>query len=217
MLSHQQARAFYDRFGARQDRQGFYEDAALAELIAHGAWEQAASVVELGCGTGRLAERLLAQHLPAAARYLGVDLSSTMVELARRRLARFGERAAVRRLDGTPEIDLPAASCDRFLSTYVLDLLPLDEVEKVLSEAHRLLVPGGLLALAGLSPGTTLASRLVSRLWSAVHALRPSLVGGCRPLAVRPLLGGDRWRIIHHRVVTPWGIPSEVLIAARRG
>ena len=87
MLDRGQVRAFYDRFGARQDAQAFYEDAALTELVLHADFEAAGRVYELGCGTGRFARRLLERHLPDGATYLGVDLSATMVELARGRLA----------------------------------------------------------------------------------------------------------------------------------
>ena len=52
-LSPAQARAVYDRVGASQDRQGWYEKAAVDEAVAHGAFETARSVVEVGCGTGR--------------------------------------------------------------------------------------------------------------------------------------------------------------------
>lgn len=44
-----------------------------------GAFETATHVFELGCGTGRFAERLLERHLPATARYKGIDLGPTMV------------------------------------------------------------------------------------------------------------------------------------------
>ncbi len=70
MLSHQQATAFYDRLGTKQDWQAFYEVPATANLIAHAAFEEAQSVFECGCGTGAFAERLLSRHLPPQARYL---------------------------------------------------------------------------------------------------------------------------------------------------
>lgn len=35
VLSLSAAQAYYDRFGKTQDMQGFYEDPALDELIAH--------------------------------------------------------------------------------------------------------------------------------------------------------------------------------------
>ncbi len=61
----EQVRAFYDRFGAKQDSQAFYEDAATADLILNAELGAARAVFEFGCGTGRFAEKLLAEHLPA--------------------------------------------------------------------------------------------------------------------------------------------------------
>ena len=62
MLTHQQAKAFYDRLGSKQDLQAFYEVPVTNNLIAHAALEQAQSVFEFGCGTGAFAERVLAHH-----------------------------------------------------------------------------------------------------------------------------------------------------------
>lgn len=94
VLSREEIRRFYDRFGSRQDLQRFYETPALEDdLIDHCPWEDARSVLEFGCGTGALAERLLAGHLPGNTRYVGVDISETMCQIARRRLEPFGSRA----------------------------------------------------------------------------------------------------------------------------
>ena len=38
-LAHAEAKNFYDRFGARQDGQEFYEDRATGEPITHGGFE----------------------------------------------------------------------------------------------------------------------------------------------------------------------------------
>jgi trans-aconitate methyltransferase len=54
-LTSEQARRVYDRVGRAQDWQRFYEDAATADLVAHAGFDAAHSIVELGCGTGRLA------------------------------------------------------------------------------------------------------------------------------------------------------------------
>lgn len=64
MLTHQQARAFYDRLGAKQDWQAFYELLATNNLSAHAGFDQTQSVFEFGCGTGAFAECLLSSHLP---------------------------------------------------------------------------------------------------------------------------------------------------------
>src|SRR5262249_55639663 len=151
MLTRTEARAFYDRFGARQDAQAFYEDPAIDELLRHADFDTAGVVCEFGCGTGRVAGRLLGETLPHTARYMGWDLSPTMVELARPRLARFGQRACVELTDGSPSLPIPSQSVDRFLSTYVFDLLPSNEIAACLVEAYRVLQLGGKLCLVGLT------------------------------------------------------------------
>ena len=214
-LTHEEARRFYDRFGAKQDSQGFYERRALAGLIQHLELAKARAVVEFGCGTGRLAAELLADHLGPECRYLGLDLSRTMVDLARARVAPFGARAEIRQTDGSPRIDAPDGSFDRFVSTYVLDLLPAAEIRALLAEAHRLLAPGGRLGIAGLTYGEAGAARAVSWLWGRIHRLRPALVGGCRPIDVAAFLGEGGWEIRHRSIVSPWGVASELVVAER--
>ena len=85
-LSRDEARCFYDWLGARQDTQAFYEDRALADLVAHAAFEKARSVFEFGCGTGRFAADLLADVLLPDCVYHGIDISPRMIALAQRRL-----------------------------------------------------------------------------------------------------------------------------------
>lgn len=214
-LTRDEARDFYDRFGRRQDAQAAYEDVALDALVAHARFDGARAVFEFGCGTGRFARRLLDSHLPATATYAGVDLSATMIGLARQRLAPFGDRATATLSDGSPRQDAAGASVDRFVSTYVLDLLPEAEIRAVVDEAHRLLAPGGLLAVTGLTRGATPVSRLVTALWRFVHRLRPRLVGGCRPIVARDFLDDARWEVVHHGSVVARGLTSEVLVAEK--
>ena len=208
-----QARTFYDRFGARQDAQAFYEDAALDELVAHGAFERATSVFEFGCGTGRFASRLLDGHLPPTASYYGIDISATMIRIASGRVARYGDRARVSLAEGAMALPLADSSVDRVVSTYVLDLLPERDVSTLIAEVARVLRPGGNLCLAGLTEGNTVASKLVSGLWSAVFHLNPRWVGGCRPVRIEPVLREQAWAVECRDVVTPFGVPSEVIVA----
>ena len=212
MLSRREARAVYDRIGAWQDTQAFYEGPALDTLIAHGAFEDAWDVFEVGCGTGRVAEHLLRERCPLGARYEGVDLSGEMVQVARERLAPFGARATVRQTDGALAFNRPEGSQDRIVATYVLDLLSREDARTLLDGAHRLLGERGRLCVTGLTWGTEVLSGAVSHLWDTMHTLRPAWVGGCRPVRVQPRLDEARWREQHHAVVTAWGVPSEVLI-----
>jgi ubiquinone/menaquinone biosynthesis C-methylase UbiE len=213
VLSHQEAKTFYDGFGRKQDLQRFYEDPAIEVLLRYGEFEKATAMVELGCGTGRLAARLLQHRLPAEATYIGFDISPTMIELAQDRVAPWAGRAKVQLTEGSPSLPLEDAAYDLFLSTYVLDLLSEEEIRAVLREAKRVLAPGGRLCLASLTFGQTPVSRLVSHSWNAIHSLHPRLVGGCRPLDLAAFIGPD-WQVLHREVVCTFGICTEVLIAA---
>jgi ubiquinone/menaquinone biosynthesis C-methylase UbiE len=214
-LTVEEARAFYDRFGAKQDKQTFYEAPALDALLANAQLGEALSLFEFGCGTGRFAVELLSRHLPPAARYVGVDISTTMVRIASERLAPFGPRAsAVLAASSDPRIPFPDTSLDRFISTYVLDLMSDSSVRQVLSEVKRTLRPGGLLCLAGVTHGTTALSRVVMSVWSWLFARNASLVGGCRPTSLLEFVTPAEWDIRFHRVVVAWGVASEVLVAA---
>ena len=211
------ARRVYDRIGRLQDSQRLYEDAATRRLAELADFEGCGSVFELGCGTGRYAAHLLATRLPATATYVGVDVSPRMVALARERLARWSPRARVLLLE-PPALSLPVDDgvCDRFVSTYVFDLLSPDDARAVIAESARVLVPGGVLALVSLTHGTTPSSRIFSAGWQALAEHWPSLVGGCQPIDLRELIAGPAWSIVRCEVVVRVAVPSQVLIATRR-
>lgn len=215
MLSPNAIKELYDRFGARQDSQAFYEDRALDALLANAALADAHRIVELGCGTGRLAARLLSRCPDAT--YEGFDVSTTMLGLARTSLAGFGDRAVVRLLEvGTVHLPIGDRCADRLISTYVLDLLPVAEIELFFEEARRVLSPDGRLCLVSLTHGRSTLPRVVSRLWGAIHRMRPQLVGGCRPIELGPYCDPTRWGVLHHETVVSWAISSEVLVARPR-
>jgi ubiquinone/menaquinone biosynthesis C-methylase UbiE len=139
-----------------------------------------------------------------------------MVSLARARLAPYSPRAQVILAEGDPPVDVAPESYDRFVSNYVFDLLSEEDIRGVLREAHRMLRPGGLLCLAGLSTGVGPLSRTVARVWSWIQAHRPSAVGGCRPIDLLPFFSTSAWQVRHHAKLVAFGITSEALVAQRR-
>jgi demethylmenaquinone methyltransferase/2-methoxy-6-polyprenyl-1,4-benzoquinol methylase len=93
-------------------------------------------VVDLGCGTGDLC----ALAASAGAQVIGVDFAARMLVEARRR----GLRAPLVRADaGT--LPLPTASASVIVSAFALRNFV--SIPQVLSEAARVLQPGGRLAL----------------------------------------------------------------------
>lgn len=212
MLTYHEAKKFYDAFGIKQDKQ-FYEKSAINDLLEHGKFSTAKNIVEFGCGTGSLASRILKNISPNDCLYTGVDISQTMITLCQKNIAQFSDRATCYKNEGEPKINLPDQFADRFISTYVLDLLTEKDSLILLSEAHRVLKPGGYLCLASLTHGNTFYSRMVVFLWNVLFRLKPSIVGGCRPVKLTKYLNNNKWQIIHHIIIISFGVPSEIVVA----
>jgi len=210
-LSHVEVKNFYDAYGARQDGAGYYEDRTLADLTHHANFGSAKEIAEFGCGTGRFAEQLLATELSNDAMYWGCDISTTMIDLSRQRLAHFEERVTLWQSTDDLHLPLQDGSVDYFVSNYVLDILSYEEINVVLGEAKRILKQGGALYLTGLTDGKGLFSKAWTTFWNVRFALNPKWVGGCRPVNLLQFL--DEWDIVHHNVIVARGISSEVVIA----
>jgi SAM-dependent methyltransferase len=105
-------------------------------------------VVDLGCGSGILAERLAA----AGYEVLGVDLSADMLAIARKRVpsARFVEASAF-------DFELPACAAvtatGEVLGYAADERSGRDALAAVFVRAHAALAPGGLLAFDLAAPG----------------------------------------------------------------
>ena len=109
---------------------------------------EARGVLDLGCGTGSgLFEA--ARRWPAA-RLVGLDGSVGMLDVARREQSQLPESARERisyvQADAAT-VPAPAASFDLAMTCFVLQQVP-DRVA-VLREMHRVLRPGGILAIYG--------------------------------------------------------------------
>jgi len=136
-----------------------------------------------------------------------------MTGLARDRLSTFAERARIETSSGAPQIPVADQTLDRILSNYVLDLLAEADIHAFLAEARRTLVPDGRLCLVSLTNGRGPLTRLVSRFWTGIWSLRPSLVGGCRPLELDEFLPAADWHTLHAEKIVAFGIYSEVRVA----
>lgn len=109
-----------------------------------GLCEESWEVVDLGCGTGPVAEALA----PFVRRVVGVDGSEAMLELAAGRLQRF-DNVELRHgsLEAPP---LEDASVD--VATLCLVLHHVDDPALVLREVHRILRPGGRVLIVDMLP-----------------------------------------------------------------
>ncbi|EUA10880.1 methyltransferase domain protein [Mycobacterium kansasii 732] len=206
-----EARSLADRIGRVQDWQAFYEDTTINRLVANAALAGDQTIFEFGCGTGRLAARLLAS-LPPTVNYLGVDVSPVMVSLATRRVAARAKQARIVLVDGSLPLPADDGCADRVLSTFVFDLLDEAYARTVLDDLRRILAPNGRLCIASLGHGDRLAERAISRTWMRLWRFAPKVLGGCRLVSVTALLEHG-WNVEHHSRVHRLGLVMDVVIA----
>jgi SAM-dependent methyltransferase len=133
-------------------------------------------LVDLGCGTGNLLERVASTAGPGAD-LLGVDSSTAMLGMARPKLA-GSDRARLVESDLLEWLAAaPSASFDRVVSVNVLYTLDEVQREQFWADAVRILRPGGRLVVvttdrAGFGP--VVREHLAER--SVVSSLKPRLL-----------------------------------------
>jgi ubiquinone/menaquinone biosynthesis C-methylase UbiE len=132
------------------------QDEVLATLRAHGSRR----VADIACGTGILADRM--ERELDLDEVHGVDMSDGMLAQARHRSTR------VHWVKGPAErLPFDDESLDAVVTTSAFHFF---DQPAALREFHRVLAPGGLTAVATISPTPPLPLRLLSAgLWSPAH------------------------------------------------
>lgn len=203
-----QAQRFYNWLGAGHDLGERYERAAKARGLDLLELRPGQRVLNAGVGTGK--EQIVIQErlLPAGIAY-GIDISQTMLALTAGRVAPPADRALCR--GDIHRLPYRAGTFDRVLSTYVIDLIPLAEIDLIIAEFYRVLRPGGRLVTVSLTAGTTLPSRLLMSAWQAFYRVSPLMLGGCRPVRLTyPFLKAG-FGVVNREIVIQSGVPSEIV------
>lgn len=205
-ISRQAALRFYNRLGIGHDRAEIYEGRAKLCGLAQLDLAPGLRVLNLGIGTGK--EHVQIQQAVAPDGYaVGLDLSPVMLALSRAR-----SDAPLLRADAT-RLPFADRSFDRVFSSYLLDLLPLQELPPLLLDCRRVLRPGGRLVLVSLTEGIDVPSRTVIGLWKNLFRLQPFACGGCRPLQLAAIVESAGFRLLSREVVVQLAVPSEVVVA----
>lgn len=128
------------------------------------------TVLDVPCGTGRLAETLLDDGF----RVVGADIAAPMLEVARRKLARFGDRFETRVADVRELAEREPATYDVALCARVLMHFPLDEQIAFLR------------CVARLAKGTVVFSQSLSTPYQRMRREMKKIMGH-RPSAGYPI------------------------------
>jgi tRNA (cmo5U34)-methyltransferase len=126
------------------------------------------TILELCCGEGLLAERLLDQY-PAATLY-GFDGSAEMLNRAKERLARFESRSQSKLFDlAATDWREPGFPVQAVVSSLAIHHLTGDEKQALFADVYRLLSEGGVFVIADLvEHDSTAGRRAAAEQWDAI-------------------------------------------------
>ncbi|MDY7092116.1 MAG: methyltransferase domain-containing protein [Acidobacteriota bacterium] len=210
-------RTFYDRISGAYDliadaSEHSARDAGLAALGA----APGEVVLEIGFGTGHALEDL-ARAVGSSGRVAGVDLSSGMMEVARRRLEKAGlEQRVELKLGDARDLPYRDGSFDAVFLSFTLELFEGAEIPQVLAEIRRVLRSPGAgstnprLGVVSLTPGEH--PGLAVNIYRWFHRHFPHFVD-CQPIPVVELLEAAGFEILHSEEQDMWHLPVAILVA----
>jgi SAM-dependent methyltransferase len=142
---------------------GCGDPTAIADL------EPGAVVLDLGSGGG-IDCFLAAQKVGPTGHVIGLDMTPSMVQLARRNAREMGVTNVDFRFGEIEAVPLPDESVDVVISNCVVNLSP--DKDAVFSEAFRVLRPGGRLCISDIVVGGELPASVRAQLdlWAACVA-----------------------------------------------
>ncbi len=212
--SKEEARASYNRLSRWYDAiagstEKKYRDWGLEKLSAQ-AGER---ILEIGFGTGHCL-LALAKAVGPTGRVVGVDISDGMLAIARARLQKEGldERVELRLGDAANLDFIEAGSLDGVFMSFTLELFDNPEIPRVLGECHRILKPGGRLAVVSMTK--TNPPGLAVRMYEWFHERAPNYAD-CRPIFARQAIEQNGFAIQDVSVSSMWGLPVEIVLGRK--
>jgi ubiquinone/menaquinone biosynthesis C-methylase UbiE len=186
------------------------ESRARRRVLEVAALRPGEDVLEVATGTGAQLVRLARGN--RGGRTTGVELAPGMVKRTRTRV----EQA---QLDGRVELieasalDLPLADegFDLVVNSYMLDLLPRDDIPRALSEFKRVLRPGGRLVLSNM----TLGERPSHRIWDWAYSRGVVLTANCRGVLAGPVLRELGFTDMRREYLAQMLFPTEIVTATK--
>ena len=207
----EEAKRLYDRISRVYDLFTWGFERKYANMaLSHLSIKEGEAVLEIGFGTGHCLRRI-AESIGQKGRAYGIDISTGMLEVTKRRLEKAGlmDRAELYRGDAAA---LPYGdnTFDAVFMSFTLELFDTPEIPKVLKEIQRVLRPNGRLGVASMSRDNGQSAML--RLYEWVHRKWPKYVD-CRPIYLEVSLREVGFNICKKEKLKLFGLPGEIIVA----
>lgn len=191
----------YDVWGIMAESRARNRALSLAQI------KDGQAILEVAVGTG-LAFSEIVKKNPNGTN-TGVDLSPGMLEKAQKRVSRLS--AANYSLGTGTAFDLRVEdeSVDTLVNSYMFDLIPFDDMDRIIKEFRRVLKKEGKLILVNMTQGEGWGSKV----YDLIYAMSPELMGGCRGVSLSEKLQANGFKVESREYIQQLLFPSEVILA----
>jgi len=197
---------WYDLLARRTEKK--YTDMGLEKLAA----KEGEVILEIGFGTGHALVEL-ARSVGPWGRVYGIDISSGMAAVARRRFRKAEVWQRVGLVIGDAfSLPFKAQSLDAIFMSFTLELFDTPEIEVVLIECRRVLREEGRICVVAMSKRGE--SNIMVRLYEWAHEKFPAYID-CRPIFAGKAITDAGFEISEIAHASMWGIPVEVVLAEK--
>ncbi len=193
----------YDIWGKLAESRARNQALAMADI------KDGQHILEVAVGTG-IAFREVVKKNPNGMN-IGIDISEGMLAKAKKRLRKINGNYELKIADAF-NLPYPQNFFDIVLNHYMFDLIPFEEMNKILANFYRVLKPDGVIILVNMTEGISSGSKIYQ--W--IYRISPKLFGGCRPVKMADRLTSQGFRISHRKYVEQLFFPSEIIIAAKK-
>jgi len=212
--SKESARTSYNRLSRWYDviagsTEKKYRDWGLEKLSA----QPGEKILEIGFGTGHCLIAL-AKAVGTKGHVVGLDISDGMLAIAQNRLQQEGLKDQVDlHLGDAARLDfVRMGSFDGVFMSFTLELFDNPEIPSVLRECHRILKPGGRIAVVSMTK--TNPPGMAVRMYEWFHEHMPDYAD-CRPIFARQALEQTGFAIQDTTVSSMWGLPVEIVLGKK--
>jgi len=194
----------YDLFGI------LMEAKAQQRALEFAAIKNGEKVLEVALGTGLNFVEILKKNPNGWVD--GIDVSMKMVEKARKRISKTGQKNYALHLCDCRHLTFEDETFDVIINQYLLDILPVEDFIPILLEFKRVLKGGGRIILVNMTKG----ERWVNHIYEGIYRLKPPLLAGCRGVMAMPFLKQIGFSEFQREFISQLGFPSEVIRGVKK-
>lgn len=193
----------YDFWGMLTESKARNRAIELAEI------KNGQSILEVAVGTGLAFSEIIKRNPDGVS--TGIDISKGMLAKARKRVSKLSKANYSLTVGSAFNLDIEDESIDILMNNYMFDLIPYEDMSKILAEFKRVLKKDGKLILVNMTEG----ERFGSKLYDLIYNISPKTMGGCRGVKLTSRLQHHGFKVEIREYYQQMLFPSEVILARK--